>query len=131
MLQKGKVWDHWIQLETSISQNESSYYNLSDENSSNIEDSISLPTSNNPQKIQINFIHLCANVHKLAKTTKKDNFRQVNQINNLKLKTKQVVIDNYININKMNCNKLLDLDYKFAKVVFTFGISFNAFQKLF
>ncbi|CAG8832127.1 13114_t:CDS:2, partial [Gigaspora margarita] len=83
-----KVWDHWIQLETSISQNESSYYNLSNENSSDIEDSISLPASNNPQKIQINFIHLCANAHELAKTTEKDNFWQVNQINNLKLKTK-------------------------------------------
>ncbi|CAG8806384.1 32165_t:CDS:1, partial [Gigaspora margarita] len=58
MLQKGKVWDYWIQLETSISQNESSHYNLSDENSSDIEDSIFLPTSNNPQKIQINYIHL-------------------------------------------------------------------------
>ncbi|CAG8738243.1 12486_t:CDS:2 [Gigaspora margarita] len=110
MLQKVKVWNHWIQLKTSIFQNKYSHYNLFNENSSDIEDSISLPTT---------------------KTTKKNNFRQVNQINNLKLKTKQVVMDNYININKMNYNKLLDLDYKFAKVVFTFGISFNAFQKLF
>jgi hypothetical protein len=43
----------------------------------------------------------CANAPELAKTTEEDNFQQVNQINNLKLKTKQVVMDNYINIDKM------------------------------
>ncbi|CAG8830213.1 9352_t:CDS:2, partial [Cetraspora pellucida] len=31
----------------------------------------------------------------------------------------------------MDCNELLDLEYKFAKAVFAFGIPFNAFQNLF
>jgi hypothetical protein len=31
----------------------------------------------------------------------------------------------------MNYNELLNLEYKFAKAVFTSGIPFNAFQNLF
>ncbi|CAG8830212.1 9351_t:CDS:1, partial [Cetraspora pellucida] len=92
-----KIWDHWIQLEALTSSNESFYFNSSDENSSDIEDSISSPTSTQTQK-NINNPHppikckycskkykhglatrmqkhtnSCVNAPKLAKTTEKAN----------------------------------------------------------
>ncbi|CAG8825862.1 7990_t:CDS:2, partial [Cetraspora pellucida] len=150
-----KIWDHWIQLEALMSSNESFHSNSFDENSSDIKDSISSPTSTQTQK-NINNPHppvkckycpkkykcglatrmqkhtnSCVNASELAKTTKKANSQQVNQVNNLKLKTKQAIMNNYVNIDKMDHNELLDLEYKFAKAVFASKIPFNAFQNLF
>ncbi|CAG8474522.1 17967_t:CDS:2 [Cetraspora pellucida] len=141
--------------EALTSSNESFHSNSSDENSSDIKDSISSPTSTQTQK-NINNPHppvkckycpkkykcglathmqkhtnSCVNASELAKTTEKANSQQVNQVNNLELKTKQAIMNNYVNIDKMDRNELLDLEYKFAKAVFASGIPFNAFQNLF
>ncbi|CAG8561212.1 2106_t:CDS:2, partial [Scutellospora calospora] len=50
------------------------------------------------------------------KTIKNTNFQQLNLINQFEQRTKQRVINNFI--DKMNYNELLNLEYKFARVVF-------------
>ncbi|CAG8529634.1 17631_t:CDS:2 [Cetraspora pellucida] len=76
--------------------------------------------------------NICINASELAKTIKtKANFQQINLVNNLELKTKQNVMDNYISIDRINHNELLDLEYKFAKAVFVSEVSFNAFNNSF
>ncbi|CAG8644031.1 278_t:CDS:2 [Dentiscutata erythropus] len=59
----------------------------------------------------------CINAPESAKTIKA-NSQQVNLVNNPELKTRQGVIDNYVYVDKIDCNKLLDLEYKFAKIKF-------------
>ncbi|CAG8453563.1 6670_t:CDS:2, partial [Dentiscutata heterogama] len=58
----------------------------------------------------------CSNVLDSAKTIKKTNSQHLNTINLFKLKTKQGIIDNYV--NKIYYNEILDLEYKFARAVF-------------
>ncbi|CAG8849476.1 7473_t:CDS:2, partial [Racocetra persica] len=116
--------------------------NTSDEDSSDTENCNSL-TSNSQTQKTTNQIHppvrckycpkkykrelatrmqkhtnICINAPESAKTIKtKANFQQINLVNNPELKTRQNVMDNYISIDRMDRNKLLDLEYKFAKAM--------------
>ncbi|CAG8831324.1 34697_t:CDS:2, partial [Gigaspora margarita] len=74
--------------------------NTSDENSSDTENFNSLTSNSQTQK-----------------NTNQSHPLQVNLVNNSELKIRQNIIDNYVSIDRMDRNELLDLEYKFAKAL--------------